>query len=72
MKLTLKAVSKALPPGYELVKGDGYYYFNGPDTSRWYATSVPVFRLNDLPLKEWLKEFEALSTDPRNSTGSAS
>lgn len=64
--LTLKKVSKALPAGFELVKGEGYYYFAGPGTEGWHTTMVCVFRLNHMTLEQWLSEFESLSTNRKN------
>jgi hypothetical protein len=46
--------------GYELVKGRGYFYFDGPDTAAWPATSVYTYRLGHLTLDQWLAEFEEL------------
>jgi hypothetical protein len=64
--LTLKKVTKALPTGFELVKGEGYYYFAGPSTEGWHTTMVCVYRLNDLTLAQWLSEFESLKANWKN------
>lgn len=62
-KLTLKIINKALTElclkrGFEptqLVKGNGYFYFNSPKLRE---TSVYVNKLEALTLEQWLKEFE--------------
>lgn len=38
----------------KLVKGNGYYYFIGPAVDGAFSTSVCVYRLNQLPLEQWL------------------
>ena len=65
-RLTLKKVNQALPAGYELVKGEGVYYFYGPDTANWYSAQVEVYSLNQMTLEGWLEEFEGKRTDRRN------
>ena len=35
----------------ELVKGEGYFYFLGPDVERAYSTMVNVTRLNQISLR---------------------
>lgn len=47
-------------PGYELVKGEGYYYFVGPDTSRWETASVMVNFVYQLTFEQWLGELQNL------------
>lgn len=59
-RATIKAVNKALPEGYELVRGKDYFYFDGPGTESWFTTSVPVFRVSHLTVEQWVKEFEYL------------
>lgn len=57
--LTLRKVNKELAPfGVELVKGDGYFYFEGEVVDNKSYTSVYVFRLNQLTLEQWLEEFQ--------------
>ncbi len=70
-RLTLKKVTAALPKGYELVKGEGYFYFAGNDAMSWYSSSVLVFRINDLTLEQWVTEFETLraAKDHRGAGG---
>jgi hypothetical protein len=61
MKLTLKKVNKELKKqGYDtkLVKGEGYFYFVGKEAWDFKCQSVYVFRLNDLSLEQWVKEYE--------------
>ena len=60
-RLTMKTVNKALPEGYELIKGEGCFYFSGEGeygkTWEWYAGSVMVYKLNDLSLEQWVEAF---------------
>jgi hypothetical protein len=61
MKLTLDKVNKELKKqGYDtkLVKGEGYFYFVGKEAWDFKCQSVYVFRLNDLSLEQWVKEYE--------------
>jgi hypothetical protein len=61
MKLTLDKVNKELKKqGYDttLVKGEGYFYFVGKEAWNFSCQSVYVFRLNELTLEEWIKEYE--------------
>jgi hypothetical protein len=61
--LTLNQINREINvrwPGYELVKGDGYFYIDGPDTEKWYQTMIYVYRLNHLPLRHWIEAVENL------------
>ncbi len=49
----------------ELVKGKGYFYFDGGDAHEWYSTSIPVYSISDLTLDYVLSEHERLSTEHR-------
>jgi hypothetical protein len=49
-----------------LVRGRGYYYFVDGEASRWYSSSVYIYRADDLSLRRWMKEFEQLSGSPFN------
>lgn len=54
--LTLKKVNAEITkffPGYEVVKGDGYFYVCGPNTELWHQTMIYVYRLNMLTLPQW-------------------
>lgn len=59
----IKTVNKALAQAgirAELVRGDGYFYFWGPDMDLARETGVyGVHRLNDLPLSLWIQEAQA-------------
>ena len=63
--VTLKQINKAIKAlggEEELVKGDGYFYFEGGNASSWEQSGVyGVFRLNDLPLERWIDEYRHLS-----------
>jgi hypothetical protein len=57
-------VNKALlAAGHQekLTRGNGYYYFRDGQAASWPATSVYVYRSEDLSLAEWLEEFRQLS-----------
>lgn len=43
-----------------LVKGKGYYYFWGDDASEWYSSSVPVYRISQLSLRQVLEDYFSL------------
>jgi hypothetical protein len=61
--LTLKTLNKHLMSlGFteELVKGKGYFYFDGPDVGHFERTGVYVYRLNQLNLDQWVAELEEL------------
>lgn len=47
----------------ELVRGQGYYYFVGPDVEGASSTSVMVFALNHLSLEQWMSELDAIIED---------
>lgn len=64
--LTLKQVNKAIVAkgiAAELVKGEGYYYFIGDAVDGAFTTSVGVYRLNQLPLEQWLAELDKIIVD---------
>ena len=62
MRLTLKKINHAiqtLEEGWELVKGNGYFYWVHPtDLSYLDLETVAVTRLNDFDLDRWMYEFE--------------
>lgn len=57
---TLKNVNAAIAAagfaGYELVKGEGYFYFTGNDAHEFYDSSVAVYRVSDLTIGGWVDE----------------
>lgn len=57
-----------------LVKGQGYYYFMGPDTvEKWHEASVYTYRISDMRFKSWYAAWEGLAHNSRNhDTASAS
>ena len=55
----------------ELVKGEGYYWFDGNDVEFAKTTSVMVYRLNHLSLEQWIqyaKEFKEESKKVKESS----
>ena len=43
-----------------LVRGRGYYYFAGGNSTNWPTCSVWVYRADDLTVERWLQEFDRL------------
>ena len=60
-------------PGYELVKGAGYFYFSGGgelgNVASWGESSVYTYRVGDYTLAEWLHEMRRLAATRRNPLG---
>lgn len=44
-----------------LVRGNGYWYFDGGDSSAWYSSSVPVYRITAGTIGWWITEWLALA-----------
>ena len=53
---TVNKLIAAHHPGYSLVQGEGYCYFNGPDTHTWDTSSVGVNRVSDQSPTGWLTD----------------
>lgn len=58
--------SRGVPEDVKLIKGKGYFYFDGGNTSRWYTSSVYTSRVSDLKLESWYNEYRELESDSRN------
>lgn len=61
--ITLTQINKEIAKrGYDatLVKGDGYFYFIGPAVDNITSTSVYVYKVNQLPLEQWIDELLSL------------
>jgi hypothetical protein len=61
--VTLKQINRALKnKGYEveLIKGEGYFYFEGRDADNLTSQGVYIPRLSDQSVEEWVKDFEIL------------
>jgi len=60
--LRLATVNKAiqkLESGWELVQGNGYFYWMHPtDESYLDCASVAVYRLNHMTLDQWIDQFK--------------
>lgn len=68
-RLTLKSVNAAIKAkgiNAELVKGDGYFWFDGVDVEFAYSPSVMVFQLNHLTLEQWMEELDAKVQDHKS------
>jgi hypothetical protein len=69
-KLTLADVNNELARmgnGHRLVKGKGYFYFDGPGTESWPSTSVMVFSVSHLSLGGWIEAYEEKLKDGSES-----
>jgi hypothetical protein len=63
MGVTLKSVNKGLADSgtkAELVKGAGYFIFQGGETEDWIDRTVAVATINSLTLEQWLGEYKRL------------
>lgn len=62
-RLTLKTVNDELARlGHRalLEKGSGYFYFRTGEAADWLDRTVPVRKISDMTLKEWVAEFKRL------------
>lgn len=72
---TLASVNKALKKAgidAELVKGKGYYWFDGDEASGWYSNSVPVFHVSQLSEEQWIAAYHSLKEDSDKRRGVSS
>lgn len=60
MRTTINNINAQLPEGYELNRGNGYFYFTGPDCGSWYQSGVYVAQLSALQVWAWVHEFHCL------------
>lgn len=70
-RVTLNAINKALAAaGHEerLVKGNGYFYFDGP-ALQWYDHSVMTSWLGTMTTAEWVEERDRLAAADRRRRG---
>lgn len=57
MRVTINNVNAALRSAgidAELVRGDGYFWFDGPDVERAYTSSVMTAHLTSMSVEEWV------------------
>jgi hypothetical protein len=63
----MRNIDNALPVGYEIVRGGGYFYFDGDGeygmTSAWPTSSIAVYHLTSMSIDEWVAEFHRLAAD---------
>jgi hypothetical protein len=52
--------------GVQLVKGPGYFCFEGTSTDDWIDHTVEVPFLADLTFQQWLQTFQAMDGNPAN------
>lgn len=63
-RITLAAINarlKELGHSEQLVRGNGYFYFSGQNTSMWPTTSVLVSHLSVLSIDRWIAERDSLA-----------
>jgi len=53
---TVNNVFSASKLKVELVKGKGYFYFVYDDGKKYNTLTVPVYKLNELTLAQWVEE----------------
>ena len=61
--MSLKKINAALADAGisdKLVRGEGYFYFIGPNADRWPTSSVMVCHLNQLTLRQWVQAYYEL------------
>ena len=46
----------------QLVKGRGYFYFADGEAATWPSSSVLAYRLDQLTIRQFLDEYDRLST----------
>jgi hypothetical protein len=62
-RLTAKTVNDELARlGHRVLleKGPGYFYFRTGEAADWLDRTVPVRKINEKTLKEWVAEFKRL------------
>lgn len=52
--------------GVRLVKGPGYFCFEGDPTEDWIDHTVEIPFLNDMSYDQWLRTFKAMNENPTN------
>lgn len=65
MKVSLTAVNSALKQigaDETLVKGKGYFYFIGGESTEWNQQSVYVFSIKELSIEQWITEYQNLKS----------
>lgn len=63
MRVTLKAANAELARrGHQVLleKGSGYFYFRTGEAADWLDKTVPVAKISDLTLDEWVAKFREL------------
>lgn len=64
--MQLRTVNKAIAAegiNLELVAGEGYFYVVGPGTESLDSASIYVYRLNDQPLEDWLRDVRGFAQE---------
>ena len=66
-RITRKMVDDALRArgrDESLRQGDGYFYFGGGEAVHWLSSVVPVRRLSELTVKQWLAVLVSAASTP--------
>lgn len=65
--LTLKRINKEITkkyPGYDLVKGQGYFWIDGPNAALSpEGTSIYVYSLNEMTLEQWIDAVDGVMSN---------
>ena len=51
-----------VPEDVTLRRGKDYFYFTGGSTAGWYSSGVYAYRLTDLTVGQWAREYVTLSS----------
>lgn len=66
-RLTINNINAALKDaGFdaELVRGNGYFWFDSEESISWYTSSVYVYRLNHLgDVEKWVDKYRAMKAE---------
>jgi len=69
-RTTINKINSALPDGFEIVRGKGYFYFAGDgaveiddDPAGWPSDSIHVYHLNEFTVVKWVEFFNDLRSD---------
>lgn len=69
MRVTISKINEALKAegiDAEIVRAEGYFYFEGPAVERAFTTSVMTNRLGGMTISEWVAEAQAMVMQSSN------
>lgn len=70
MRVTINNINKALVEAglqCEIVKGDGYFWFDGPAVEQCHSTSVATCHLTAYSVDQWVAEAANLASESSRS-----